>query len=102
VAAALATIRAESPQLHTRLRVAERDRIVEAVSTGEIDLGLVDGFASPSDPRGCPRPVPVARARSGWRRRRPWSRSRRRIRWPGAAGWTWPTWRTRTGSTRPR
>jgi DNA-binding transcriptional LysR family regulator len=56
VAAALATVRAESARLRTRLRVAGRDRIVEAVATGEIDLGLVDGFTAPSDPLRLPEP----------------------------------------------
>ncbi|WP_433377338.1 LysR family transcriptional regulator [Actinoplanes sp. CA-142083] len=56
VAGALATIRAESARLRTRLRVASRDRIVEAVATGEIDLGLVDGFTAPSDPLRLPEP----------------------------------------------
>ncbi|HEX5205419.1 LysR family transcriptional regulator [Paractinoplanes rhizophilus] len=56
VAAALATIRAESARLRTRVRVAARDRIVEAVATGEVDLGLVDGFTAPSDPLRLPEP----------------------------------------------
>jgi DNA-binding transcriptional LysR family regulator len=56
VATALARIRAESARLQVRLRVAERDRIVEAVATGEVDLGLVDGFAAPSDPLRLPEP----------------------------------------------
>ncbi|WP_433302556.1 LysR family transcriptional regulator [Actinoplanes sp. CA-030573] len=56
VAAGLATIRAESALLRTSLRVAARDRIVEAVATGEIDLGLVDGFTAPSDPLRLPEP----------------------------------------------
>jgi DNA-binding transcriptional LysR family regulator len=56
VASVLATIRAESARLRTRVRVAERDRIVDAVATGEIDLGLVDGFTAPSDPLRPPEP----------------------------------------------
>ncbi|MFF5292497.1 LysR family transcriptional regulator [Paractinoplanes globisporus] len=56
VATALATIRAESARLHTRLRVADHHRVVEAVATGEIDLGLVDGFTAPSDPLRLPEP----------------------------------------------
>ncbi|GAA2627819.1 LysR family transcriptional regulator [Paractinoplanes durhamensis] len=64
VAAALATIRAESALLRTHLKVAARDRIVDAVATGEYDLGLVDGFAAPSDPLrlpdGGPRAIGVA------------------------------------------
>jgi DNA-binding transcriptional LysR family regulator len=65
VAAALARIRAEAARLRTSVRVGERDQIVTAVATGELDLGLVDGFAAPSDPLRLPdpggaRPVGVA------------------------------------------
>ena len=56
VAGALAAVRAESARLRTRVRVADRDRIVEAVATGEIDLGLVDGFTAPNDPLRLPEP----------------------------------------------
>ncbi|WP_328467021.1 LysR family transcriptional regulator [Actinoplanes sp. NBC_00393] len=56
VPAALARLRAESARLHTRILVADRDRIVAAAATGEIDLGLVDGFAAPSDPLRLPEP----------------------------------------------
>jgi DNA-binding transcriptional LysR family regulator len=56
VAAALATIRAESVRLAARVRVAARDRIVEAVATGEVDLGLLDGFTAPNDPLRLPEP----------------------------------------------
>jgi DNA-binding transcriptional LysR family regulator len=55
---ALAVIRAESARLDSRVLVAGRDRIVTAVTTGEIDIGLVDGFAAPSDPL----PLPAAGA----------------------------------------
>ncbi|MEV6301008.1 LysR family transcriptional regulator [Actinoplanes sp. NPDC051861] len=33
-----------------RVVAADRDRIVTAVSTGELDAGLIDGFTAPSDP----------------------------------------------------
>jgi DNA-binding transcriptional LysR family regulator len=56
VAAALAELRAASSRLRSRLVVAERDRIVAAVATGELDLGLVDGFTAPSDPIRLPEP----------------------------------------------
>ena len=56
VAGALAGVRAEAARLRTRVRVADRDRIVEAVATGEIDLGLVDGFTAPNDPLRLPEP----------------------------------------------
>jgi len=56
VAGALAAVRAAAARLRTRVRVADRDRIVEAVATGEIDLGLVDGFTAPNDPLRLPEP----------------------------------------------
>ncbi|WP_213010288.1 LysR family transcriptional regulator [Paractinoplanes toevensis] len=56
VATALATIRADSTPLRTHVRVAGRDRIVEAVATGEYDLGLLDGFTAPNDPLRLPEP----------------------------------------------
>ncbi|GAA0424627.1 LysR family transcriptional regulator [Actinoplanes capillaceus] len=54
VAAALARIRAEPGRLRSRVLVAGRDRIVAAAVTGEIDLGIVDGFTAPSDPLPLP------------------------------------------------
>ena len=56
VAGALAAVRAAAARLRTRVRVADRDRIIEAVATGEIDLGLVDGFTAPNDPLRLPEP----------------------------------------------
>jgi DNA-binding transcriptional LysR family regulator len=56
VAAALARIRAEAARLRTSVLVGDRDRIVTAVATGELDLGLVDGFAARSDPLRLPDP----------------------------------------------
>ncbi|MET3426195.1 DNA-binding transcriptional LysR family regulator [Actinoplanes tereljensis] len=71
VATAIATIRAESALLRTHVRVADRDKIVEAVAVGEHDLGLVDGFTAPNDPlrlpepgAGGPRAVGVAESRA--------------------------------------
>ncbi|WP_433794180.1 LysR family transcriptional regulator [Actinoplanes sp. CA-252034] len=58
VSRALATIRAESARLDSRVLVAGRERIVDAAATGEIDIALVDGFTAPSDPL----PLPVAGA----------------------------------------
>jgi DNA-binding transcriptional LysR family regulator len=71
VAAALATIRAESALLRAQVRVAGRDKIVEAVAVGQDDLGLVDGFTAPNDPlrlpepgAGGPRAVGIAESRA--------------------------------------
>ncbi|WP_093610705.1 LysR family transcriptional regulator [Actinoplanes philippinensis] len=58
VSRALATIRAGSARLSSRVLVADRERIVAAATTGEIDVALVDGFTAPSDPL----PLPVAGA----------------------------------------
>jgi DNA-binding transcriptional LysR family regulator len=58
ISRALAAIRAESARLSTRVLVADRDRIVAASTTGEIDIALVDGFTAPNDPL----PLPVAGA----------------------------------------
>ncbi|MGX6604220.1 LysR family transcriptional regulator [Micromonosporaceae bacterium Da 78-11] len=69
VAGALARLRSGSVRLQTRVRIAGRDEIVERVATGEMDLGLVDGFAAPNDPlrlpdAGGPRSVGVGEARA--------------------------------------
>ncbi|BAL86692.1 putative LysR-family transcriptional regulator [Actinoplanes missouriensis 431] len=56
VADVLARLRAEMPRLRIRVTVGSRDRIVAAAATGEVDLGLVDGFAAPSDPLRLPEP----------------------------------------------
>ncbi|MEU8243781.1 LysR family transcriptional regulator [Actinoplanes missouriensis] len=56
VAGVLARLRAEMPRLRIRVTVGSRDRIVAAAATGEVDLGLVDGFAAPSDPLRLPEP----------------------------------------------
>ncbi|GIE30280.1 LysR family transcriptional regulator [Actinoplanes italicus] len=58
VSDALTRIRAESARLSSRVLVADRDRIVAASATGEIDIALVDGFTAPNDPL----PLPVAGA----------------------------------------
>ncbi|WP_092546933.1 LysR family transcriptional regulator [Actinoplanes derwentensis] len=65
ISAALARIRAESDRLSTRVLVADRDRIVTAAATGEIDIGLVDGFAAPSDPLPLPEAGAVGVAEDG-------------------------------------
>ncbi|MEU4426993.1 LysR family transcriptional regulator [Actinoplanes sp. NPDC024001] len=56
MSAALARIRGESARLHSHVLVADRDRIVTAAATGEIDLALVDGFTAPNDPLRLPEP----------------------------------------------
>ncbi|MBB2941664.1 DNA-binding transcriptional LysR family regulator [Actinoplanes lutulentus] len=56
VAAALAGLRAAMPRLRFRVITAGKDRIVTDAATGKIDLGLVDGFAAPSDPLRLPEP----------------------------------------------
>ncbi len=61
--------------------VGDRDRIVTAVATGELDLGLVDGFAAPSDPLRLP--DPGGPGRSGWPSRLPVDGSQSRwYSWP--------------------
>lgn len=65
IAAALTRIRAESDRLTSRVLVADRDRIVAAAATGEIDIGLVDGFAAPSDPLPLPEAGAVGVAEDG-------------------------------------
>lgn len=65
VASALTTIRTESDRLTSRVLVADRDRIVAAAATGEIDIGLVDGFAAPSDPLPLPEAGAIGVAEDG-------------------------------------
>jgi len=54
LAAALAEARAQLPRLYVTVTVAGRARVVEAVTTGELDLGLVDSVVAPSDPLRAP------------------------------------------------
>lgn len=65
ISAALTRIRAESARLSSRVLVADRDRIVAAVATGEIDIALVDGFAAPSDPLPLPSAGAIGVAEDG-------------------------------------
>ncbi|MEU8656387.1 LysR family transcriptional regulator [Actinoplanes philippinensis] len=58
ISRALAAIRAESARLDSRVIVADWQRIVDAATTGEIDIALVDGFTAPNDPL----PIPSAGA----------------------------------------
>ncbi|MFD3451437.1 LysR family transcriptional regulator [Streptomyces sp. NPDC058691] len=50
VALAVARLRAERPRAEVTLRVLDRAAVVAGVTAGELDLGLVDGAAAPSDP----------------------------------------------------
>lgn len=50
LADALATARGALPRLDVTVRVTGRAQVVEAVTTGTLDLGLVDGVTAPNDP----------------------------------------------------
>src|SRR5580704_14481846 len=50
LAGPLATLRQNRPRLEVSVRAAARETIAGAVAAGELDLGLVDGLAAPSDP----------------------------------------------------
>ncbi|MFJ4848196.1 MULTISPECIES: LysR family transcriptional regulator [unclassified Streptomyces] len=54
VALAVARLRAERPRTAVTLRVLDRAAVVAGVTAGDLDLGLVDGAAAPSDPLGVP------------------------------------------------
>jgi DNA-binding transcriptional LysR family regulator len=54
VVAALATVRRERPRLRAEVHVADRAAVVAGVATGGFDVGLVDGFAAPTDPLRLP------------------------------------------------
>ncbi|MFC4064170.1 LysR family transcriptional regulator [Actinoplanes subglobosus] len=65
ISGALATIRAESARLSSRVLVADRERIVAAAVTGEIDVALVDGFTAPNDPLPLPQSGAIGVAEDG-------------------------------------
>ncbi|GAA4437754.1 LysR family transcriptional regulator [Phytohabitans houttuyneae] len=50
VGVALSVVRRARPGLELVLRVAGRDGVVAGVAGGDLDVGLVDGVAAPSDP----------------------------------------------------
>jgi DNA-binding transcriptional LysR family regulator len=50
VAGAIGAVRRSIPRLEVTVRVIGRAAVVAGVATGELDLGLVDGVAAPSDP----------------------------------------------------
>jgi DNA-binding transcriptional LysR family regulator len=50
LAAALAWLLGAMPRLELTLRVAARESVAAGVAAGELDIGLVDGLAAPSDP----------------------------------------------------
>lgn len=60
VAGALAAARRAHPRLEAAVRVLPRAGIDAAVATGDLDIGLVDGIAAPSDPLRLDAGVPVA------------------------------------------
>ncbi|NKZ06100.1 LysR family transcriptional regulator [Actinomadura latina] len=59
VADALAEARRTHPRLDAAVRVLPRAGIDAAVATGDLDIGLVDGIAAPSDPLRLDADVPV-------------------------------------------
>jgi DNA-binding transcriptional LysR family regulator len=54
LAAALAQIRTEFVLVRAEVRVADRDRVLSGVAAAALDLGLIDGYAAPSDPLRLP------------------------------------------------
>jgi DNA-binding transcriptional LysR family regulator len=60
-ARAIGAARRERPALDVTLRVAAREEVAIAVATGELDAGVVDGVAAPTDPLRLPETgLPVA------------------------------------------
>ncbi|WP_131740447.1 LysR family transcriptional regulator [Actinomadura roseirufa] len=59
LAAPLARARRAHPRLDASVRVLPRGAVDEAVATGELDAGLVDGMAAPSDPLNLATTPPV-------------------------------------------
>lgn len=62
LAGALAEAERYHPGTTTTVRVLRRAEIPAAVATGELDLGLTDGAAAPSDPLPLPDVAPLATA----------------------------------------
>jgi DNA-binding transcriptional LysR family regulator len=58
-AAALARLRERRPRAEVTLRVLDRGQVVAGVAAGELDVGLVDGAAAPSDPLRLPEAGPL-------------------------------------------
>lgn len=54
LASALAQIRKQLVLVRTEVRVADRARVLSGVAAGDLDLGLIDGYAAPSDPLRLP------------------------------------------------
>jgi DNA-binding transcriptional LysR family regulator len=50
LAAALARLLGPMPRLELTVRVAARETVAAGVAAGDLDIGLVDGLAAPSDP----------------------------------------------------
>ncbi|QNA71546.1 LysR family transcriptional regulator [Streptomyces sp. So13.3] len=64
-ALALARLRAAAPRTDVTVRLLERAGVVAGVACGDIDLGLVDGAAAPSDPLRLPDAGPLHTAGVG-------------------------------------
>ncbi|MFD8073678.1 LysR family transcriptional regulator [Streptomyces sp. NPDC059718] len=58
-ARALARLRELRPRARVTLRVLDRAEVVAGVAAGELDVGLVDGAAAPSDPLRLPEAGPL-------------------------------------------
>jgi DNA-binding transcriptional LysR family regulator len=54
LAAALAAVRAELVRVRAEIRVVDRTHVLSGVATGALDLGLIDGYAAPTDPLRLP------------------------------------------------
>lgn len=53
-AATLVAVQRSMPRVTFTLHVAAREAVATGVATGELDLGLIDGVAAPSDPLALP------------------------------------------------
>jgi DNA-binding transcriptional LysR family regulator len=60
VGSALAALRRRLPRLAITVQTATRQLVAEGVARGELDLGLTDGLAAPSDPLPDPAPLSAA------------------------------------------
>jgi DNA-binding transcriptional LysR family regulator len=54
LATALGMIRADFVRVRAEVRVTDRAQVLSGVATGSLDLGLIDGFAAPTDPLRLP------------------------------------------------
>lgn len=98
-AAALARTRRAHPALQVTIQVTGRERLITAVASGKLDVGLTDGLAAPNDQLHLPDVGPLIAVGAGQSRCR--SPSRRIIRWLAVPVWTCWTSPMPAGSTRP-